>query len=155
MQIKELSNLIQLGEQSTLDYFEYSENGNTIIFKKEKTVSGASNPLPIHSTVLPVSEKITLSEEPTDLETPVTPQDCDDLLSVRSQVIGIAALNERISPEGKDIKVSKGMVLCTICAMKVYTDIVSPTDGVIRDILFENNDMVECGQELFRIQVAT
>ena len=47
--------------------------------------------------------------------------------------------------------VKKGDKLCIIEAMKVMNEITSPCDGVIKEILAENEKMVEYGQKLFVI----
>lgn len=48
-------------------------------------------------------------------------------------------------------RVKKGQVLGLIEAMKLMNEIVSEKDGVIEAILVENEQIVEYGQELFRI----
>ncbi|MBQ9124979.1 MAG: acetyl-CoA carboxylase biotin carboxyl carrier protein [Acholeplasmatales bacterium] len=47
--------------------------------------------------------------------------------------------------------VKKGDKLCIIEAMKVMNEITSPCDGVVKEILAENEKMVEYGQKLFII----
>ena len=47
--------------------------------------------------------------------------------------------------------VKKGDKLCIIEAMKVMNEITSPCDGVVKEILAENEKMVEYGQKLFVI----
>ena len=49
-------------------------------------------------------------------------------------------------------KVKKGDVLCIIEAMKLMNEIESEFDGVVTEILVENEENVEYGQPLFRIQ---
>lgn len=48
-------------------------------------------------------------------------------------------------------KVKKGDKLCIIEAMKVMNEITSPYDGIIEEVLVENNQMVEFDQRLFVI----
>ncbi|MFZ4355628.1 acetyl-CoA carboxylase biotin carboxyl carrier protein, partial [Enterococcus gallinarum] len=45
-----------------------------------------------------------------------------------------------------------GEVICSIAAMKLMTERTSEADGVITEILVENESVVEYGQPLFRIQ---
>ncbi|MGL4949253.1 MAG: acetyl-CoA carboxylase biotin carboxyl carrier protein [Anaeroplasmataceae bacterium] len=45
-------------------------------------------------------------------------------------------------------KVSKGDVLCIIEAMKVMNEVVAPKDCIIKDILIENEQLVEFGQNI-------
>jgi acetyl-CoA carboxylase biotin carboxyl carrier protein len=48
-------------------------------------------------------------------------------------------------------KVKKGQKLCIIEAMKVMNEITAPHDGVIKQILCKDNQMVEFDQKLFVI----
>ena len=47
--------------------------------------------------------------------------------------------------------VKKGDVLCIIEAMKIMNEITSKYDGIVKEILVKNEDMVEYGQPLFTI----
>ena len=49
-------------------------------------------------------------------------------------------------------KISRGMVLCIIEAMKTMNEIESETDGEIAEILVKNGSPVEYGQPLFRLK---
>ena len=48
-------------------------------------------------------------------------------------------------------KVHKGDVLCIIEAMKLMNEIEAECDGVVKEILVKNEQMVEYGQRLIRI----
>ena len=48
-------------------------------------------------------------------------------------------------------KVSKGQILGIIEAMKLMNEITSEYDGTVKEILVENEQMVEYGQPLFVI----
>lgn len=48
-------------------------------------------------------------------------------------------------------KVAKGDVICIIEAMKFMNEIQSEYDGTVAEIMVENEEFVEYGQELFRI----
>lgn len=49
-------------------------------------------------------------------------------------------------------RVTRGTVLCIIEAMKLMNEIEAESDGVITEILVNNEDPVEYGQALFRIR---
>ena len=51
-------------------------------------------------------------------------------------------------------RVTRGTVLCIIEAMKLMNEIEAEADGVITEVLVENEDPVEYGQTLFRIRPA-
>ena len=48
-------------------------------------------------------------------------------------------------------KVKKGDCLCTIEAMKMLNEVLSPTDGEIMEIIAKEGDLVEYNQTLFII----
>ena len=49
-------------------------------------------------------------------------------------------------------KVSKGQILCIVEAMKIMNEIEADQNGTIAEILVDNEDLVEFGQALFRIE---
>ena len=49
-------------------------------------------------------------------------------------------------------KVSKGQVLCVIEAMKMFNELKSPVDGVIKNIIPESGAAVEFNQVLFEVE---
>ena len=49
-------------------------------------------------------------------------------------------------------RVKPGSVLCIIEAMKLMNEIEAEVTGVVREVLVENDDPVEYGQVLFRIE---
>ena len=48
--------------------------------------------------------------------------------------------------------VKKGQVLCIVEAMKVMNEIESPYDGVVKDIMVENEEAIGFNQVLMRIE---
>lgn len=48
--------------------------------------------------------------------------------------------------------VKKGDVVCVIEAMKMMTEIKSDVTGVVKEVLVKNEELVEFGQPLFRIE---
>ena len=59
---------------------------------------------------------------------------------------------EQIAEEKGGNVVKKGQTLAIVEAMKLMNEIESEFDGVVTEILVENEDNVEYGQPLFRIQ---
>ncbi len=51
-------------------------------------------------------------------------------------------------------RVEPGTVLCIIEAMKLMNEIEAETSGVVREVLVRNEEPVEYGQVLFRIEPA-
>lgn len=78
-----------------------------------------------------------------------------NILQVKSPMVGVfyAAPSPDAEPfvsMGK--KVKKGDVLCIIEAMKLMNEITAETDGEIVDICVANGQVVEFGQELFKLR---
>ena len=74
---------------------------------------------------------------------------------VKSPLVGTfyAASSEDAQPFVKvGDTVKKGQTLAIVEAMKLMNEIESEFDGVVTEILVENEDNVEYGQPLFRIQ---
>jgi acetyl-CoA carboxylase biotin carboxyl carrier protein len=81
-------------------------------------------------------------------------QEVGNLIYVKSPLIG--TFYRAPSPESDQFVelgtgVKKGDTLCIVEAMKVMNEIKSEHDGVIKEILVENNKPVEYGQVLFVI----
>ena len=51
-------------------------------------------------------------------------------------------------------RVTKGMTLCILEAMKLMNELPADVDGTIREICVENGEPVEYGQVLFRVEPA-
>ena len=76
-------------------------------------------------------------------------------MSIKSPMVGVfyAAPAENAEPYVKvGSHVKKGQTLCIVEAMKLMNEIESEFDGVVTEILVENEENVEYGQPLFRIQ---
>lgn len=50
------------------------------------------------------------------------------------------------------VKVAKGQKLCIVEAMKNFNEIECEVDGVVREVVLKDGDLVEYGQVLFRIE---
>ena len=51
-------------------------------------------------------------------------------------------------------KVTKGMTLCIVEAMKNFNEIESEVDGIVREVCVKNGDIIEYGQVLFKIETS-
>ena len=99
-----------------------------------------------------------LNDEPEEALKTVKMVKSDSAVSanvIKSPIIGTFYASP--SPESEAYvkvgdKVSKGMILCIIEAMKIMNEIECETDGVIDGILVKTGDAVEYGQPLFRIR---
>lgn len=135
MELEKLIQLVDAVSQSNLSGFEYEENDIKLhLFKKEENVG--------KEFVKPVQVKETVIEAPAGN-------------IVESPLVGTfyAAPSEDAEAFVKvgDL-VKKGQTLAIIEAMKLMNEIESECDGKITEIFVENNEAVEFGQPLFRIE---
>ena len=79
----------------------------------------------------------------------------DNVLTVNSPLVGV--FYSSASPEADAYvaigdRVKKGQVIGIVEAMKLMNEIESDYDGVVTDILVDNEQMVEYGQPMFVIK---
>lgn len=95
-----------------------------------------------------VSNKVeTTSVTKVEQKTPEVPTINEEV--VKSQNVGEIKL---IKTE-KNIEVSKGMVLAKINTIGLETDIKSPVNGILKEILVVDNSPVDYGKPLFVIEI--
>lgn len=88
--------------------------------------------------------------------TPEAPEDDkSNLLEVTAPIVG--TLYAAPSPDAPDFvkvgdRVQAGTVLCIIEAMKLMNEIEAEVSGTVREILVKNEEPVEYGQALFRLE---
>lgn len=134
MEMDHLIKLIETVSRSELSKFEYEEGGVKVQMEKPEVVQAA--PVLAGSAVQ--------AEEETAGDNVVT-----------CPLVGIfyAAPEEGAEPFVKvGDTVKKGQTLAIVEAMKLMNEIESEVDGVVTEVLAENGQAVEFGQELFRIR---
>jgi len=85
---------------------------------------------------------------------PVVPADDTKFVFVSSPFVG--TFYRSPSPEAPTFvevgqRVKRGQVLCIVEAMKLMNEIEAETDGTVAEVLVENAQPVEYGQQLFKI----
>lgn len=156
MDYQQILELVKEVSKAGLTNFEYTE-GNIRI--------AMSCPQPEEKIVVPASNLV-LQEAAgagaNTVETAVPAQQESEQIAeekggnvVKSPLVGTfyAAPSEDAQPFVKvGDTVKKGQTLAIVEAMKLMNEIESEFDGVVTEILVENEDNVEYGQPLFRIQ---
>ena len=156
MDYQQILELVKEVSKAGLTNFEYTE-GNIRI--------AMSCPQPEEKIVVPASNLV-LQESAgagaNTVETAVSAQQEPEQIVeekggnvVKSPLVGTfyAAPSEDAQPFVKvGDTVKKGQTLAIVEAMKLMNEIESEFDGVVTEILVENEDNVEYGQPLFRIQ---
>lgn len=163
MQYEELVKLIDKLDQSSLAYFEFTNDNERLLLAKE--VPQVAAPSPVVVTDLTESAALTAPASlaapapvavPEVVEAPAAPAPAPEAAGkdVPAPMVGVVYLQANPDADpyvqvGDSVK--KGQVLCLIEAMKLMNEIVAPQDGVVSAILVENENIVEYGQALFRI----
>ena len=154
MDYQQILELVKEVSKAGLTNFEYTE-GNIRI--------AMSCPQPEEKIVVPASNLVlqeAVSTETNTVETVAAAQS-EQIAEekggnvVKSPLVGTfyAAPSEDAQPFVKvGDTVKKGQTLAIVEAMKLMNEIESEFDGVVTEILVENEDNVEYGQPLFRIQ---
>lgn len=163
MQYEELVKLIDKLDQSSLAYFEFTNDNERLLLAKE--VPQVAAPAPVLVTDVTESAALTAPASlvapapvavPEVVEAPAAPAPAPAAAGkdVPAPMVGVVYLQANPDADpyvqvGDSVK--KGQVLCLIEAMKLMNEIVAPQDGVVSAILVENENIVEYGQALFRI----
>ena len=147
MEVKEMKELIAAVSSANVDEFEYNNEEFSIRIAKKKakiaTVDASVAGVPVQSAAIMPEQS---EEQP------------EELLygdEIKAPLVGTfyAAPSEDAEPFIKvGDTVKKGQTLAIVEAMKLMNEIESEFDGVVTEILVENEENVEYGQPLFRIQ---
>ncbi len=174
MDIKWLRGLIELVETSGVDSLDLelvaSENGDPtrVRIRKSPRVSVAAAPafappvasVPEGPVAAPApAGAVVTGTEGSSADEPDSPTASEPdpvaLHEVTSPMIGTFYRSEGpgkppfVSPGDR---ISVGQVLCILEAMKLMNELTSEVDGIVREVLVENEDPVEFGMPLFRIE---
>lgn len=156
MNYQELLQLIDKLDQSTVAYVEFSQGNEKVVLAKdipnriEQTASKKQTV--ITDTLSNIESNPNHQEYQNNIEETNASNTQGE--AVLSPLVGVAYLQPKPDADafvkiGDTVK--KGDVLCIVEAMKLMNDIVSPFDGVITEILIENEMVVEFNQPLFKI----
>ncbi|MBR3245435.1 MAG: acetyl-CoA carboxylase biotin carboxyl carrier protein [Parasporobacterium sp.] len=128
-------------KEEELTALELTEDGVTI--RLERTLSAGT--VPAASPVIAVPAESPVTEEKTEKESGY----------ITSPMVGVAymAPTENSEPFVKlGDKVKAGDTLCIVEAMKLMNEIPAEFDGTVVEICVENDQVVEYGTKLFRIE---
>ena len=160
MNLNEIKDLMAQFDQSSLKEFSYKNGTDELLFSKnEAKLVAETSPAP--QPLVPAAASTVASQTPST--TPVVEAVSESSTSesvaegdlVESPLVGVAYL--AAGPDKPNFvsvgdAVKKGQTLVIIEAMKVMNEIPAPKDGVVTEILVENEEMVEFGKGLVRIK---
>lgn len=156
----EIKELIKAIDETDITKFELNDEDYTINIEKEKVVE-INHVEPAVSTIIERPAVHTLQPASAPVVEAAAIEETGEvaidegLETVVSPIVG--TFYDSPSPDsdpyvtvGSEVK--KGDVLCIVEAMKIMNEIKSEYDGVVEQILLENEDIVEYGQHLMLIR---
>ncbi|MCY7024523.1 MULTISPECIES: acetyl-CoA carboxylase biotin carboxyl carrier protein [Streptococcus] len=162
MNINEIKDLMAQFDQSSLREFSYKNQSDELTFSKNEgqaavpTASAAPIAAPLQAANAPVIEPTPQAAPPAEPETASeAPAPAAEGDVVESPLVGVAYL--AAGPDKPPFvsvgdQVKKGQTLMIIEAMKVMNEVPAPKDGLVTEILVQNEEMVEFGKGLVRIK---
>ena len=162
MNINEIKDLMAQFDQSSLREFSYKNQSDELTFSKNEgqaavpTASAAPIAAPLQAASAPVIEPTPQAAPPAEPETASeAPAPAAEGDVVESPLVGVAYL--AAGPDKPPFvavgdQVKKGQTLMIIEAMKVMNEVPAPKDGLVTEILVQNEEMVEFGKGLVRIK---
>ena len=156
----ELSNILELihaVSDSKLTQFNLQDGNLNISMSAEKTIvqQAANTDAALSVQYQPVMQPAAQSAVQNQITGQATGTETFTGNVVKSPLVGTyyAASSPDSAPFVKvGDKVSKGQVLGIVEAMKLMNEIESEFDGTVKEILVENEQMVEFGQPMFVIE---
>ncbi|MGN0314428.1 MAG: acetyl-CoA carboxylase biotin carboxyl carrier protein [Fusicatenibacter sp.] len=153
MEIEQIMQLIQKVSDSTLTAFDYEADGVRITMEHGKMTAAAAETASSAGTVQPAVSESPVQSAPKAASVPGERGDVKEKF-VTSPLVGTfyAAPSEDAAPfvqVGDAVK--KGQVVAIVEAMKLMNEIESDYDGVVKEILVKNGEMVDYGKPLFRV----
>ena len=165
MNINEIKDLMAQFDQSSLREFSYKNQSDELTFSKNESsaavaatpaVSAAPIVAPVQPASAPVSEAVSQAAPTAAPEVaPEAPAPAAEGDVVESPLVGVAYLAagpDKPAFVSVGDQVKKGQTLMIIEAMKVMNEVPAPKDGLVTEILVQNEEMVEFGKGLVRIK---
>jgi len=160
MNLNEIKDLMAQFDQSSLKEFSYKNGTDELVFSKnEAKLVAETSPAPQPVVVPAVAPTVAPQAQTTPAVEAVSESSPTESVAegdlVESPLVGVAYL--AAGPDKPNFvsvgdTVKKGQTLVIIEAMKVMNEIPAPKDGVVTEILVENEEMVEFGKGLVRIK---
>ena len=159
MNINEIKDLMAQFDQSSLREFSYKNQSDELTFSKNERTVESIVPSTEDSTVntnLVSQVEVTQPTVPPIVEETISPEiPIAEGDVVESPLVGVAYLAsgpDKPSFVSVGDQVKKGQTLMIIEAMKVMNEVPAPKDGIITEVLVQNEEMVEFGKGLVRIK---
>ncbi|MFV5901774.1 acetyl-CoA carboxylase biotin carboxyl carrier protein [Staphylococcus gallinarum] len=157
MNFKEIKELIEILDQSSLTEINIEDKGNVVNLKKEKETE-IITPQIGQQPVQQVAPQQSVAAAPTantNTEDASATSSDDNLKTINAPMVG--TFYKSPSPEESAYvqvgdSVSNETTVCILEAMKLFNEIQAEFSGEIAEILVEDGQMVEYGQPLFKVK---
>ncbi|MCI6872154.1 acetyl-CoA carboxylase biotin carboxyl carrier protein [Streptococcus hyointestinalis] len=155
MNISEIKELMAQFDSSSLREFSYRNASDELHFSKNTLAPAEKAVEPILEVPLTPIEAQPASVNSAPVEVEVNTEVVAEGDLVESPLVGVAYLAP--APDKPNFvsvgdTVKKGQTLLIIEAMKVMNEVPAPKDGVVTEVLVENEEVVEFGKGLVRIK---
>ena len=151
MQLNEIKELLEAFSLSNITHFELSQGDFSLCLKKETEIVTVSQP--VATQPLYEQPKIEKTESTSKNNNPIN--EVAQYTEITAPIVGV--FYQSGSPGeppfvsiGSHVK--KGDTICLIESMKVINEVPSPVDGVIKEILVKNEDLLSFGDVIFKIE---
>ncbi|SDL83847.1 acetyl-CoA carboxylase biotin carboxyl carrier protein [Streptococcus equinus] len=158
MNISEVKDLMAQFDQSSLREFSFKTADSELTFSKNEYTAPV---VPVAAPAAP-APAVSVETTPVATSTPATSdvEEADTNIfaegeEVPSPLVGVAYLApapDKPAFVSVGDAVKKGQTLLIIEAMKVMNEIPAPKDGIVTEIMVNNEEVVEFGQGLVRIK---
>ena len=160
MNIEDLKAIVSLFDHSSLMELHLQQEGVDLQLSKRENYPTSGSKQVVETieekpvAVVPTKEIVSETVATKALEVQETVAK-EDLQYIKSPIVGIVYLAP--SPDDPNFvqvqdKVQVGQPVCIIEAMKIMNEITAEISGEVVEILVENGQMVDYGQELFAIK---
>ncbi|QGX46435.1 acetyl-CoA carboxylase biotin carboxyl carrier protein [Streptococcus equinus] len=154
MNISEVKDLMAQFDQSSLREFSFKTADSELTFSKNEHTAPAAPAPAVSVETTPVATSTPASPATSDVEEADTNIFAEGE-EVPSPLVGVAYLApapDKPAFVSVGDAVKKGQTLLIIEAMKVMNEIPAPKDGIVTEIMVNNEEVVEFGQGLVRIK---
>lgn len=157
MNFKEIKELIEILDKSSLTEINIEDKGNIVNLKKEKeteiiTPQVSQQPM---QQIAPQQPAVSNQLDTQSSDDTSSSQENDNLKTINAPMVG--TFYKSPSPEESPYvqigdSVSNESTVCILEAMKLFNEIQAEVTGEITEILVEDGQMVEYGQPLFKVK---
>ncbi|MGO4887104.1 acetyl-CoA carboxylase biotin carboxyl carrier protein [Anaerobacillus sp. MEB173] len=166
LKVQEIKEIIRALDQSSINEFKYEVNGSKISMKKQDILTTNQSAVPqLVTQVVPDRKTVEQSAVKTEVKEKVVkenerPKETqisfeDNLQKITAPMVG--TFYAAPAPDAEAYvkvgdKITEDSVVCIIEAMKLMNELEAEVKGEIVEILAENGQLVEYGQELFVVR---